>query len=42
MGSVCCLDLALPQRRVPLRAAVAGIAMGLVSDTVDGKTEYVA
>jgi polyribonucleotide nucleotidyltransferase len=27
---------------VPLRAPVAGIAMGLVSDEVDGKTEYVA
>jgi polyribonucleotide nucleotidyltransferase len=27
---------------VPLKAPVAGIAMGLVSDTVDGKTEYVA
>jgi polyribonucleotide nucleotidyltransferase len=27
---------------VPLKAAVAGIAMGLISDTVDGRTEYVA
>jgi polyribonucleotide nucleotidyltransferase len=27
---------------VPLRAPVAGIAMGLISDTVDGVTEYVA
>jgi polyribonucleotide nucleotidyltransferase len=27
---------------VPRRAPVAGIAMGLVSDEVDGKTEYVA
>ena len=27
---------------VPLKAAVAGIAMGLISDDVDGKTEYVA
>jgi polyribonucleotide nucleotidyltransferase len=27
---------------VPLKAPVAGIAMGLVSDEVDGKTEYVA
>jgi polyribonucleotide nucleotidyltransferase len=36
MGSVCASTLAL------LKAPVAGIAMGLVSDTVDGKTEYVA
>jgi polyribonucleotide nucleotidyltransferase len=27
---------------VPLRAPVAGIAMGLITDEVDGKTEYVA
>ena len=27
---------------VPLKAPVAGIAMGLVSDTVDGETQYVA
>ena len=27
---------------MPLQAPVAGIAMGLVSDTVDGQTEYVA
>jgi polyribonucleotide nucleotidyltransferase len=27
---------------VPLRAPVAGIAMGLVSDTVDGETQYAA
>ena len=27
---------------MPLRAAVAGIAMGLISGEVDGKTEYVA
>jgi polyribonucleotide nucleotidyltransferase len=27
---------------VPLKAPVSGIAMGLVSDEVDGKTEYVA
>jgi len=27
---------------VPLKAPVAGIAMGLISDQVDGKTEYVA
>src|ERR1700744_3701889 len=31
-----------PNAGVPLKAPVAGIAMGLISDTVDGKTEYVA
>jgi len=33
---------ALLNAGVPLKAAVAGIAMGLISDDVDGKTEYVA
>ncbi|MDP9094729.1 MAG: polyribonucleotide nucleotidyltransferase [Actinomycetota bacterium] len=42
MGSVCASTLGLLNAGVPLKAAVAGIAMGLVSDTVDGKTEYVA
>ncbi|MDO7869248.1 polyribonucleotide nucleotidyltransferase [Nocardioides jiangxiensis] len=42
MGSVCASTLSLLQAGVPLRASVAGIAMGLISDTVDGKTEYVA
>jgi polyribonucleotide nucleotidyltransferase len=42
MGSVCASTLALLNAGVPLKAPVAGIAMGLVSDTVDGKTEYVA
>ena len=42
MGSVCASTLALFNAGVPLRAPVAGIAMGLVSDEVDGKTEYVA
>jgi polyribonucleotide nucleotidyltransferase len=42
MGSVCASTLALLNAGVPLRAPVAGIAMGLVSDSVDGKTEYVA
>jgi polyribonucleotide nucleotidyltransferase len=42
MGSVCASTLALLNSGVPLKAPVAGIAMGLVSDTVDGKTEYVA
>ncbi|MGY1735454.1 polyribonucleotide nucleotidyltransferase [Geodermatophilus sp. SYSU D00684] len=42
MGSVCASTLSLLNAGVPLRAPVAGIAMGLVSDEVDGKTEYVA
>ncbi|MGY1725279.1 polyribonucleotide nucleotidyltransferase [Blastococcus sp. SYSU DS0533] len=42
MGSVCASTLALLNAGVPLKAPVAGIAMGLVSDQVDGKTEYVA
>src|SRR5882762_2391015 len=41
MGSVCASTLALLNAGVPLRAAVAGIAMGLVSDQVDGQTTYV-
>jgi len=42
MGSVCAATMSLLNAGVPLRAPVAGIAMGLVSDVVDGKTEYVA
>ncbi len=42
MGSVCASTMSLYNAGVPLRAPVAGIAMGLVSDTVDGHTEYVA
>jgi len=42
MGSVCASTLALLNAGVPLKAAVAGIAMGLISDEIDGKTEYVA
>ena len=42
MGSVCASTLSLLNAGVPLRAPVAGIAMGLVSDTIDGKTEYAA
>jgi polyribonucleotide nucleotidyltransferase len=42
MGSVCASTLALLNAGVPLRAPVAGIAMGLVSDTVDDETRYVA
>lgn len=42
MGSVCASTLALLQAGVPLKASVAGIAMGLISGEVDGKLEYVA
>ncbi|MEY4989420.1 MAG: hypothetical protein RI933_1053 [Actinomycetota bacterium] len=42
MGSVCASTLALLNAGVPLRAPVAGIAMGLISDQVDGKTQYAA
>ena len=42
MGSVCASTMSLLNAGVPLKAPVAGIAMGLVSDQVDGKTEYVA
>ncbi len=41
MGSVCASTLGLLNAGVPLRAPVAGIAMGLISGEVDGKTEYV-
>ncbi len=42
MGSVCASTLSLLNAGVPLQAPVAGIAMGLISDEIDGKTEYVA
>jgi polyribonucleotide nucleotidyltransferase len=42
MGSVCASTLSLLNAGVPLKAAVAGIAMGLVSDEVDGQTQYLA
>jgi polyribonucleotide nucleotidyltransferase len=42
MGSVCASTMSLLNAGVPLKASVAGIAMGLISDVVDGKTEYVA
>src|SRR6476620_9618839 len=42
MGSVCASTLSLLQAGVPLKAPVAGIAMGLVSDEVDGQTQYAA
>jgi polyribonucleotide nucleotidyltransferase len=42
MGSVCASTMSLLNAGVPLKAPVSGIAMGLVSDEVDGKTQYVA
>jgi polyribonucleotide nucleotidyltransferase len=42
MGSVCASTMSLLNAGVPLKAPVAGIAMGLVSAEVDGKMEYVA
>ncbi|MEG0588925.1 polyribonucleotide nucleotidyltransferase [Aurantimicrobium sp.] len=42
MGSVCASTLSLLNAGVPLRAPVAGIAMGLVSDQVNGETRYAA
>lgn len=42
MGSVCASTLSLLNAGVPLRAPVAGIAMGLVSDTVNGEVRYAA
>jgi len=42
MGSVCASTMSLYNAGVPLKAPVAGIAMGLVSDEVDGKKHFVA
>ena len=42
MGSVCASTMSLFNAGVPLKAPVAGIAMGLVSDEIDGNMEYVA
>ncbi|PWJ24623.1 polyribonucleotide nucleotidyltransferase [Branchiibius hedensis] len=42
MGSVCASTLSLLNAGVPLRAPVAGIAMGLVSAQLDGQTQYAA
>ncbi|MDO8731621.1 MAG: polyribonucleotide nucleotidyltransferase [Actinomycetota bacterium] len=42
MGSVCASTMSLLNAGVPLKAPVAGIAMGLISGIVDGKQEYVA
>jgi polyribonucleotide nucleotidyltransferase len=41
MGSVCASTMSLLNAGVPLRAPVAGIAMGLISGEVDGETRYV-
>ena len=41
MGSVCASTLSLLSAGVPMKAPVAGIAMGLISDEVDGQTRYV-
>jgi len=41
MGSVCASSMSLMSAGVPIKAPVAGIAMGLISDEVDGKTTYV-
>jgi polyribonucleotide nucleotidyltransferase len=40
MGSVCASTLSLLNAGVPLRAKVAGIAMGLISDVIDGEMRY--
>ncbi|WP_278312867.1 polyribonucleotide nucleotidyltransferase [Lolliginicoccus levis] len=42
MGSVCASTLSMLNAGVPLKAPVAGIAMGLVSDEIDGEMKYVA
>jgi polyribonucleotide nucleotidyltransferase len=42
MGSVCASTLSLLNAGVPLKAPVAGIAMGLMSEEIDGETRYVA
>lgn len=42
MGSVCASTLSLYNAGVPLKAPVAGIAMGLVSGEVDGEETFVA
>ncbi|MGN6524649.1 MAG: polyribonucleotide nucleotidyltransferase [Actinomycetes bacterium] len=42
MGSVCASTMSLLNAALPLRAPVAGLAMGQVSDPVDGETSYAA
>jgi polyribonucleotide nucleotidyltransferase len=41
MGSVCASTMSLMNAGVPIKAPVAGIAMGLISEEVDGETKYV-
>ena len=41
MGSVCASTMSMLNAGVPLKAPVAGIAMGLISGEVNGSTEYV-
>jgi len=41
MGSVCASTMGLLNAGVPLRAPVAGIAMGLISGQVDGQDKFV-
>lgn len=42
MGSVCASTMSLLNAGVPLKAPVAGIAMGLISGLVDGEQKFVA
>ena len=42
MGSVCASTMSLLNAGVPLKAPVAGIAMGLISGIVDGEQKFVA
>ncbi|MEP7765232.1 polyribonucleotide nucleotidyltransferase [Sanguibacter sp. 25GB23B1] len=42
MGSVCASTLSMLNAGVPLRAPVAGIAMGLISDLTGGEARYAA
>lgn len=42
MGSVCASTLSMLNAGVPLKAPVAGIAMGLISDEIDGEMRYAA
>ena len=42
MGSVCASTLSMLNAGVPLKAPVAGIAMGLISDEVKGEMRYAA
>ena len=42
MGSVCASTLSLLNAGVPLKAPVAGIAMGLMSEEIDGEMHYLA